>query len=387
MKRLALTVILALICGCIGGDEPTEQVCDSIDDPKWRAGCIINKAIEEEDSRRCESIVDDTYRDKCYLRVALKSKDARLCDKILFAEDRSKCLQEYRSGLGLTSTTTTQGKAQTPKTSSTTTSTSSSTTITQTTTSTTLVEPEVDIYFLDVSDGDSALLVSANQTILMDCGKTAQATQRQITKIGVEKIDTLILSQATIEEFGGCAHVIEVFNPEKVLDNGQQPMKDKHPYLTYRNKRLFKDYVAVSQGSQIAFDDITITFHNPQEARPEKGSVKDNALVYTIEYGDNKLLMTGDCSKTCEQNLGSEVEADILKIPDHGGRYSTSQDFLEKVNPDAAIITVGPNSREYPDDKVVKRLNQNGIDTYQVGEQGIVHVKLKKIGYEINYKV
>ena len=102
--------------------------------------------------------------------------------------------------------------------------------------------------------------------------------------------------------------------------------------------------------------------------------LNDTSIVLRLKYGTTSFLFTGDASSTIEKNiLNKEIQSDVLKLGHHGSRYSTSKEFLKKVSPTYAIISVGKNnSYNHPHSEVFKRLNEQNVKIYRTDEQGTI---------------
>lgn len=96
------------------------------------------------------------------------------------------------------------------------------------------------------------------------------------------------------------------------------------------------------------------------------------SIVLKLTYNDVSFLFTGDISSEIENLiLNSSIDSDVLKVAHHGSKYSSSFDFLNKVNPKYAVISVGNNnSYNHPDDITLERLNQLKVKTYLTSKDG-----------------
>jgi len=103
-------------------------------------------------------------------------------------------------------------------------------------------------------------------------------------------------------------------------------------------------------GAKIKLDQAELNILSPQDQLPVE-VVKDTnmySIVAKLVFGQNSFLFTGDLPSTEELKLiqdGTDLSAKVLKVGHHGSKYSTSNEFLEKVRPDWAIISVGKNNR------------------------------------------
>ena len=92
----------------------------------------------------------------------------------------------------------------------------------------------------------------------------------------------------------------------------------------------------------------------------DEKNLNDTSIVLKVKHGTNTFLLMGDASTKIEKTLlDKNIGSDVLKVGHHGSRYSTSVAFLNKVNPQYAVISVGKNNTyKHPHDEIIKRLEQ-----------------------------
>ena len=113
-----------------------------------------------------------------------------------------------------------------------------------------------------------------------------------------------------------------------------------------------------------------------------KNNLNDSSIVIELDYGNTKYLFMGDATTRVEEMVEWN-EVDVLKVAHHGSNSSTSRQFLEKVKPKYAIISVGrDNSHNLPDIDIVERLKSNNIKIYRTDESNTIW--LTSDGTEIN---
>ena len=101
--------------------------------------------------------------------------------------------------------------------------------------------------------------------------------------------------------------------------------------------------------------------------------VNDTSLVIRLVFNDYSFLFTGDIGAKVERKLvesGVNVRSDVLKVPHHGSKTSTSAVFLEAVKPAVAVITVGENTFSHPHPLTLASLRQYGIKVMRTDELG-----------------
>ena len=119
----------------------------------------------------------------------------------------------------------------------------------------------------------------------------------------------------------------------------------------------------------------------------EQSKVNNNSIIAKLVYGETSLLLTGDTEAKIERELitrGADIDSDLLKIPHHGSKTSTTEEFLDAVTPETAFIQVGADNRYgHPYPTVLERLENRGIKYYRTDVDGAVELMLDGTNYQI----
>ena len=135
--------------------------------------------------------------------------------------------------------------------------------------------------------------------------------------------------------------------------------------------------VFVTEQTAIPLGEATVTVFPPVG----QGDPNEQGLTYLCTSGDFDLLITGDMSGPTELALTQMYklpDVEVLLVGHHGSKYSSQQEFLSKIEPDAAIISVGDNNYGHPTDAAISRLEAAGATVYRTDQQGCVTVTLHK---------
>jgi competence protein ComEC len=393
VKFLNTLILVILISGCMSS-ETQQQI-------------TTTTAITEQ-GNGCKSLATEKERDDCYLAKAKDAKSISICAEITDQNLRSNCVSAITSDIAQQRTTTTARKVvETTTTSEMETTTSVTETTVYETTSTTEEEPmtgevvpssttmaavtsttmpsdSVKVYFLDVGYGDSTLVMTSKSTVLTNCGRSPTALKSILDGLGIKKVDYLIMTQPTEEDYSGCADIMEWMNVDHVLETGQQPYNFKSLYTKFEGLALQRDNKHVGKGFNITVDGVRIQVLNPPEKNPTAGDLKTNSLVYRLAYGKNSILLTGDCDSTCDGNLISGLSADILRVPNNGPESGLSADFISQVKPKAAIVARGPKAGSNPSMDTMGKLRRDNIPQYFIGTNGTIKVEMTSSAYEMS---
>lgn len=231
------------------------------------------------------------------------------------------------------------------------------------------------IHTIDVSQGDSTLIVSPNgKTILIDAGNNSFGDDvvDYIQQQGIEKIDILIGTHPDADHIGGIDTVIENFE----IDKFYMPIR-KHSTKTYRDviKAAKKKNLIIEDGiagMEIPFEeDISITFLSPFNHAYTNNN--QFSIVTYIKYNKLSFLFMGDADEYNEQEILShypKLKCNFLKIGHHGSKHSTSEQFLTSVSPNVISISCGyKNQFHHPSKRVMELIQKYNIPVYRTDEQ------------------
>lgn len=104
-------------------------------------------------------------------------------------------------------------------------------------------------------------------------------------------------------------------------------------------------------------------------------NINNSSIVIKLEYGNNSFIFTGDAEEISEIEMLNRggLKSDVLKVGHHGSSSSTSLDFLNEVNPDYAVISLGlDNKYGHPHVEVIERLNNKNIEILKTDELGTI---------------
>ena len=110
---------------------------------------------------------------------------------------------------------------------------------------------------------------------------------------------------------------------------------------------------------------------------PTANELNDSSIIIKVTYGTTSFLLMGDASTKVEKELlNKDIKSDVLKVGHHGSKYSTSVEFLDKVNPQFAIISVGEkNNYNHPHKAILSRFKNRNIKLYRTDEMGTITAK------------
>lgn len=246
------------------------------------------------------------------------------------------------------------------------------------------------VYYLDVGQGDSSLLISPykRETILIDTGgkveyntekwqervKTynlSDNTIKFLKSIGVTSLTYMIITHGDTDHAKESVNIIDKIHIKNVVLNN-----DDYNSL---EKSIVSTNVNITNNYDLKYFKITNLNSSLYD------NENDNSLVSYITFLDYKLLFMGDASIDVESDILSKYnlkDIDIFKVGHHGSKYSSSKAFIDAINPRVAIISAGRNNRYgHPHKEVLDNLNNRVI--FRTDKCGTISFKLNKNGYQV----
>ena len=241
--------------------------------------------------------------------------------------------------------------------------------------------PNMEILFLDVSQGDSILLHYPHNkyNILIDTGGNYNYEISKniiipyLKSKGINKIDYLILTHGDYDHMGESINLIENFKVEKVIFNCGEFNDLEKELIKVLEKKKIKYYSCIKE---LYIDKNKLQFLNTKEYDNEN----DNSSVIYFNYYNYKFLFMGDASTEREKDILEKYnlkDVDFLKVGHHGSNTSSSEEFINSINPKYSLISVGKNNRYgHPNKEVLDTLNDSKI--YRTDQDGSIMFKIKK---------
>ncbi len=222
---------------------------------------------------------------------------------------------------------------------------------------------ELDVHFLDVGQGDAALVVCDGEAMLIDGGPvTASQYLFSYLRQNVDALDVVVATHPHDDHIGGLAAALNgvpcgmIYSPVTEWDG-----------ISWTNVQKY----AEAQGIPIVVPDEGDTFPlggavvSILHCWPDAWAENDMSIVLRVDYGATGFLFTGDAEKMSEyMMLDSKVllRADVLKVAHHGSGLSSSPEFISAVNPAWAVISCGAgNAFGHPHDQVLRALKRAAV--------------------------
>lgn len=235
-----------------------------------------------------------------------------------------------------------------------------------------------EVYFLDVGQGDCALLRTEEGDVLIDAGpESAQdALVHRLHALGVKSLRLAVFSHPDEDHLGGADGVLSAFPTEQVWVNGSLEQTETVEAFLRAAERTDTPIVTVRAGDRMRVGDLDILALAPMEGASLEGN--SGSVILKITCGDVSALFTGDAELEAEEALlsryGREVlSAGLYKVSHHGAANGSSDAFLRAVRPQFAVISCGAeNPYGHPNGATLLRLAEAGAEIYRTDLLGDV---------------
>ncbi|MGM9877568.1 MAG: DNA internalization-related competence protein ComEC/Rec2 [Bacilli bacterium] len=254
------------------------------------------------------------------------------------------------------------------------------------------------IYFIDVNQGDSILIITKNKkSILIDTGgkidyyKEKWALQNNkfnlmtssmipfFKSIGLKKINYLLLTHGDYDHMGEAINLVNNFKVENVIFNCGEFNELEQKLIKVLDKKKIPYYSCIKE---LNINNNKLKFLNNEDY----GNENDNSSVIYTELDNHKFLFMGDAGLEVEEDIIEKYDLqniDVLKVGHHGSNTSSSEKFINNINPKYCLIGVGKNNRYgHPNDSVLDNLKNSKI--YRTDQDGSIMFKIKNNKLQIN---
>jgi competence protein ComEC len=263
----------------------------------------------------------------------------------------------------------------------------------------------LQIDFLDVGQGDAALVTMPDGTTLMiDAGGRQQFTSRNSPEHndaepferdsrsigeavvseflwwrGLDRVDYVLATHADADHIDGLNDVVNNFNVRSALVARTPSADTEYVKFAATLSHRATPINIIGAGDTFHFGDVTVTvLWPPLENSADAPSQNNDSIVMRVSYGNRSFLMTGDVEKEGEAAIlhsAAVLASDVVKVPHHGSKTSSTDAFVQSSHPQFAVISVGLISMfGHPRPEVVERWQAAGARVMTTGGYGTITI-------------
>lgn len=235
---------------------------------------------------------------------------------------------------------------------------------------------ELKVHYVDVGQGDAILITCDGESMLIDAGDNDKGTtvQSYLQSQGVTELRYVIGTHPDADHIGGLDVILTKFDCDMVMMPDVE--SDTATYRDVVDAMRYRDYTntlpVVRERYELGSAAFTIVAPNGTGYSGDN----DYSIGIKLTHGKNVFLFTGDAEDEAEGEMiqnGIDLRANVLKVGHHGSSTSTSDAFLEAVNPEFAVISCGEdNSYGHPHAETLNKLREKGVKVFRTDEEGTI---------------
>lgn len=231
----------------------------------------------------------------------------------------------------------------------------------------------VKVEYIDVGQADAILIENNKKYMLIDAGNNEDGDLlvNYFKDKNITDFEYVVATHPHEDHIGGMDNIIKNFN-----------IKNYYMPDCYTTTKTFEELLDALEEKNLSFEtpDIDSEFllgdalFKVLYTGTDKRDLNNISIVLRMTYKDVSFMFTGDATNVTEKKiLAKDLQSDVLKVGHHGSQYSTSDEFLDKVNPKYAIISVGTgNVYDHPKDITLNKLK--GIEVHRTDKEGTIRV-------------
>ena len=249
---------------------------------------------------------------------------------------------------------------------------------------------ELILTMIDVGQADCFLFIQNEEIALVDCGtrSTGKDAVDYLKNIGITKLDYVFGTHPHDDHMGGMYDIITNFEVGKIIIPKVEEDITTNWYIKLMEELQNGDYVVEypQVGASYYLGDATMKVIGP--ISDANGNTNNYSTVMKVSFGEMDIIMTGDAETEVEEEIlvsNADLDAEILKVGHHGSDTSSSEEFLDAISPDYALIStkVG-NKYEHPIKSTMDHLKERNIKVYRTDENGTVVATITSNGVSFN---
>lgn len=241
------------------------------------------------------------------------------------------------------------------------------------------------VYYIDVGQADAIMIENENEFMVIDGGNNNDGPLlvKYYQSLGITDFKYVIGTHPHEDHIGGLDDIIDNFNVGTIYIPDAITTTQTFEDLLDAIERKNMTYEVPNIDNTFTLGDATLKIIY---TGTDTTDLNNTSIVLKMTYGKDTFLFTGDANDTTEKKiLNKDIEAEVLKVGHHGSKYSSTTEFLKKVNPKYAIISVGKNNNYgHPAINTISKLNKLNIETHRTDEEGTIIIESNGNGIKIS---
>lgn len=234
---------------------------------------------------------------------------------------------------------------------------------------------QAELTLLDVGQGLSVIIRTQHHTLVYDTGAKlsdhfdlgTRVVAPYLQTVGVKYIAALMISHGDNDHIGGARGLLNKISANSIITSDPKDLAEYNP-------------VICQAGQQWQWDGVIFSVLHPQVG-VTNSKRNDHCCVLMVQAGKHKALLTGDIESISEQQLilryGEQLQADVMLVPHHGSKTSSSLEFLQYTKPKFALIPAGyKNQYSHPRQEVVDKYHAIGAAVLNTVDTGSISFRL-----------
>ena len=238
---------------------------------------------------------------------------------------------------------------------------------------------EVQFHFIDVGQGDAALIRTEVGYILIDAGTNSSEEELKayLDRLGVTDIEYAVFTHPHEDHIGGADMILNTYNVKRVVMPDATATSKTFERMMDAIEAEKCEVIEATPDKTFKVGEVTCTILAPISTSYTE--TNNYSVVIRADYGDTSVLYTGDAEVDAEYEMlekyrfSGTLDCDLIKVGHHGSDTSSAKDFLDAVTPVYAVISVGEgNTYNHPKQEILSRYQGINAEVYRTDKEGSI---------------